>query len=317
MAEPDSLVPLTEGRELFIGLVAPLGVDLDDAMEVLKASFKGVGYETHEIRMSALLREVPSVAKSLPDPSATEDARIEGYMDAADKLRSDVGTGSVLVHLAMANMRDWRTQKTGSVRPVPHTAVVFNSLKHPDEIRALRKIYGDAFFAISIFTPTKSRIEALSRRIAKSRQSSPDEWLDVAERLVKKDAEAPSVRLGQNVEGTFPLGDFFVRGEHSSIRSEIGRLTDVLFSDPFRTPTVDECGMPRRQRCAPQTFRAKSELSSATVKEPCLPRDATRSQNLVGDFIGKATAPTEGTSRSAPIPMRSRESRSLGKCSRR
>lgn len=244
MAELDSLVPLAEGRELFVGLIAPLGVDLDDAMEVLKASFKGVGYETHEVRMSALLRGVPSIADTLPDPTATEDKRIEGYMDAADALRSRLGTGSILVHLAMAKLRDWRTEKMGSVKPVPQTVVVFNSLKHPDEVRALRKIYGDAFFAISIFTPTKARIEALCGRIAKSNQSSPDErLLEEAKRLVEKDAEAPSAELGQSVEATFPLGDVFVRGEHSCIRSEIARLTDVLFSDPFRTPTVDECGM--------------------------------------------------------------------------
>lgn len=126
---------------------------------------------------------------------------------------------------------------------MPNTAVIFNSLKHPDEVLALRKIYGEAFFAISIFTPTQARVEALSRRIAKSRHRSPDQCLPVAERLVRKDAEAPSAELGQNVEAAFPLGDVFVRGEYSCIRTEIARLTDVLFSDPFRTPTMDECGM--------------------------------------------------------------------------
>lgn len=243
MTGVDSLIPSATGRELFLGLIAPLGVDLDDALGELKASLKGVGYETHEIRMSSLLRGVPALAEQLPAENAPEDERIERLMDAADHLRGVVSTGSILVNLAMANLHDWRKAKMGSVRPVPHTAIIFNSLKHPDEVRALRKIYGEAFFAISIFTPTQSRVDALSRRIAKSRYGSPEDFRDIAERLVEKDAQAPHAELGQNVEATFPLGDVFVRGEHSCIRAEIARLTDVLFSDPFRTPTIDECGM--------------------------------------------------------------------------
>lgn len=89
----DSMVPNAEGRELFLGLVAPLGVDLDDALEVLKASLNGVGYKTHEIRMSRLLGGVPALTERLPAQDAPEDERIEGYMDAADRLRGLVGLG--------------------------------------------------------------------------------------------------------------------------------------------------------------------------------------------------------------------------------
>lgn len=240
----DSLVPLADGPELFLALIAPLGVDLDDVIEVVKGTLKGVaGYDCEVVRMSSLLQGIPAVATHLPRENAPEDERIDGYMNAADQLRASVGTGSVLVNLAMAKLEDWRTQRVGSRKPLPRTAIIFNSLKHPDEVHALRRIYGEAFFAISIFTPTQSRIKALSLRIARSRESTPEKWMEEARRLVKKDAEAPSARLGQNIEATFPLGDVFVRGEHGCVRAEIARLAEVLFADPFRTPTIEECGM--------------------------------------------------------------------------
>jgi cytidine deaminase len=259
----DSLVPVAEGPELFIGLVAPLGVDLDDAVEVLQAALKGVGYDSKEVRMSRLLRGVPTLAASLPPPDAPEDERIEQFMNAADGLRREVGTGSVLVNLAMANIEDWRRQTVGMRKPVPRTAVIFNSLKRPEEVLALRKIYGEAFFALSIFTPTPTRIEALSRRIAKSRNKTPDFCIDEAQRLVKKDADAAGPRLGQNVEGAFPLGDVFVRGEHAPIRADISRLVDVLFSDPFRTPTIDECGMFQAKAAALRSADLSRQVGAA------------------------------------------------------
>lgn len=263
MEGSSSLVPLADGPELFIGLIAPLGVELEEVVDALKAAFKGVGYECYEVRMSALLQGVPAVASQLPPASAPEDDRIEKYMNAADNLRQIVGSGAVLVNLAMAKLKDWRTSNDGAAKPVPRTVIIFNSLKHPDEVHALRKIYGEAFFAISIFTPTRARVETLSRRIARSRRATPDEYVSEAARLVEKDAEGPSAKLGQNVEGAFPLGDVFVRGEHACVRSEIARLTDVLFSDPFRTPTIDECGMFQAKAAALRSADLSRQVGAA------------------------------------------------------
>lgn len=240
----DALIPLNDGPELFIGLIAPLGVDTNAVTDALKGALAAVNYKSEVVRMSGLLKGIGSVAKTLPNENAPENERIEGYMDAADKLREQVGSGSVLVHLAMAWLQEERP-KDAKGRPGPRhrTAYIFSTLKHPDEVQALRKIYGDAFFAVSVYSPPTARVDWLKLRIAQQSGGSPEDQTEVAERLVQKDAEAPDRVLGQNVEDTFPLGDVFVRGDDPHVRQEIDRFIDILFSHPYRTPSIDECGM--------------------------------------------------------------------------
>lgn len=245
MPPQDSLVSVGDGPELFIGLVAPLGVDTDSVTDSLKGALAAVGYECSVVRMSGLLKAIAGVSETLPPDGAPEDERIDKYMDAADRLRQVAGSGSVLVHFAMAYLKQDIRPKDSEGRPSPKplTAFIFSSLKHPDEVHALRKIYGDAFFAVSVYSPPTERIELLKRRIAKTRGGATEDYNDKAVKLVRKDAEATDRDVGQNVEDTFPLGDVFVHDGSPRVRQEIDRFVDILFSHPFRTPTVDECGM--------------------------------------------------------------------------
>jgi hypothetical protein len=112
---PDALIPTAEGPELFFGLVAPLGIDLDVVHDAVSGSLAAVGYKFELIKLSGLLRGVNAIA----------DERIEGFMDAADELRSSVNAGGVLVNLAMAFLQDRRSRDDGRAKPFMRTAFVF------------------------------------------------------------------------------------------------------------------------------------------------------------------------------------------------
>jgi deoxycytidylate deaminase len=69
--------------------------------------------------------------------------------------------------------------------------------------------------------------------------------LEHADKLIQRDAEESKVEHGQRVNQTFHLADFFVKisNDHDRLRSDINRMVDLWFGNPFITPTFDEHAM--------------------------------------------------------------------------
>jgi deoxycytidylate deaminase len=123
-------------------------------------------------------------------------------------------------------------------------AYIFRSLKHPDEVRSLRAIYGPNFYLVAAYSPEEGRKSDLASRIAKSRGTplSPD--FDSAERLIERDRSEGGLAWGQNLEATFHLADFFVDVRRPQVMSDaIGRFVQLIFGHPFLTPTLEENAM--------------------------------------------------------------------------
>ena len=59
------------------------------------------------------------------------------------------------------------------------------------------------------------------------------------------DEREQGIAHGQNVEQAFPLADFFIESgvNRDDLEKEVQRLVDLIFRDPFITPTRDEMAM--------------------------------------------------------------------------
>jgi cytidine deaminase len=72
-------------------------------------------------------------------------------------------------------------------KPCNRHAYILHSLKHPDEMDTLRKVYGQALFIICAYSPRHTRLSALSDRISRSRQQYAAEIFSAtAEGLIEK-----------------------------------------------------------------------------------------------------------------------------------
>lgn len=237
---PITVTPL-EGPELFVGIVGPLGTDLGAVCDELARELAGVGYKSEIVRMSALLKSVPTFERDLGRELWFEDERIAAFQTAGDEFRRRARTGAALAHLAVAFIRDLRRERGSRDRALARTAYIFNSLKHPDEVKELRRVYGSQFVSISFYQPRTQRIEALRQRIERSRQGFGGDWRDCATKLVENDAKAEDREYGQNVGDAFPLADLFARADaRGELSTDVRRLVRVLFAEPFCTPTRDE-----------------------------------------------------------------------------
>jgi cytidine deaminase len=229
--------------ELVVGLVGASGSDLRTATKALESVLAPYGYDVVAIRLSKLMRDVSG--GDYLDGIESEEERVWRHMDAGDQLREDSGRNDAVAALGITYMSEYRSEKF-SKAPARATAFVFDSLKHPDEVETMRRIYRDRFTLISVHSPTARRLDALAERIARSHgepQSAAD-YRGQAEKIMARDEHGDEHRFGQNVREAFTLGDVYVANHpDSELQAGVSRYFRLFFGDPFLTPDRDEYAM--------------------------------------------------------------------------
>jgi cytidine deaminase len=167
-------------------------------------------------------------------------------MSAGNLIREQTKRGDAMALLAIAAIKNIRRARTGDPnKPDRKIAYVLRSLKNPEEIKTLRKVYGRGFIQVSAHSPRHLRRESLARAIARShRASETKKFLPVAETLIGRDEADRDDDFGQNVRNTFPIADVIVPAHNTdSIVENIQRFVQAFFGHEFHTPTIDELGM--------------------------------------------------------------------------
>lgn len=247
--------------EIVLGLVAPLGINIQSIEDYLIDALKYFNYQLIAKKLSESIKEISGVL-NVELKNEPEDARIDSFMTAGNKAREHFGKNYILAAIAVAGIHKSRKEgypapsiskiidtldsKIGrknvtaikelaiEKRPTPKTVYLFNSLKHPDEVQLLRNIYGEGFFLLGINSSREKRLRYLMNR----KHISQDE----AERLIARD-ESESHKTGQHVREAFHLSDFFIDIDADDDFKQIRRVLDLIFSNPYITPTKEEYAM--------------------------------------------------------------------------
>ncbi|MEW6694348.1 MAG: anti-phage dCTP deaminase [Pseudomonadota bacterium] len=211
-----------QDTELIIGIVNAVGTENRRVLDPLKDRLKGFGYSVEEIRVSSLLPK--------PSGTLTEYGRIKHYMMQGDELRKTTNNNAILAAGAAHKIREVRK---GDPKK---TAYIVNSLKHPDEVEFLRKIYGEGFYLFGIHADEARRLRYLVNDKALTQSEAAE--------LIRID-EDEKIEHGQRTRDTFHLSDFFISlGKNDDqVKNTIQRFLELLFSNPFRNPTFDEFAM--------------------------------------------------------------------------
>ncbi|CAM2066709.1 CMP/dCMP-type deaminase domain-containing protein [Sulfidibacter corallicola] len=225
--------PQYSDSELIIGLVGAIGTPLDLVCDLIKGFLKVFQYQVETIKVSNQIIETLTDAK-IPD-GAFE--RANALMNEGNKLREKSGDNSILALAAAARIYDTResSEDDNGVTPKKRTATIINSLKHHYEIERLRNIYHPGVFIFGVYSCETDRIQRLIRKGMHE---------DQAEKLIRRD-EAESKKHGQQVRAAFHLSDFFIsfNSNLNYLEAQISRILDLIFGNPFVTPTFDEYSM--------------------------------------------------------------------------
>lgn len=208
--------------ELVVGFVNAVGTEYKRVIEPLKDRLQGFGYKVEEIRVSSLLQA--------PKGTQSEYQRIKHYMEQGDQLRDNAKNNAILAAGVVAEIKKKRTGNPSK------TAYIVNSLKHPDEVEFLRKVYADGFFLIGIHADEKRRHGYLVNDKSMNQQQASE--------LIKTD-EDENLSHGQRTRDTYHLADFFINlGKNDDqVKNTIQRFLELIFSNPYRNPTFDEFAM--------------------------------------------------------------------------
>lgn len=217
--------------EFVFGLVAAVGTDLEGFGNLLRDHLKGFQYTAKPTRLSSFLDELPQGWLETTLHSSPEFKRISSHMDAGNEVRRRYSRGDALALHAVSTIRKQRQQRGDG--PLASTVHVLNSLKHPDEVQALRRIYGPGFFLIALHSHEEDRLAHLAGR----KHVPPPR----ARELVARD-QSEEQKLGQRTRDTFQLADVFIESGPKQ-EEQLKRFLELLFGNPHITPTLDEHAM--------------------------------------------------------------------------
>ncbi|WGX97157.1 anti-phage dCTP deaminase [Nocardioides sp. L-11A] len=253
-APEDSITPLFKGRrvdrgEVVVGLVGAMGTDLDQICTELGAAFVSVAYRVEHVRVSSLIDDFMASEK-IDIPVTEKRTKIDRLMDQGDALRDGLNHGAAAAVLAVGRIAHSRAVAAAADGTDPdeerqNVATVIRQLKHPQEVDALRSIYGPRFALLGVWSTEEQREAAVERRLQSQHPGMTEEWYaHHIRRLMVRDEKDASRQFGQRVRETYELADAFVTvtpGHDSA--SEVARFVRLLFGSYFETPTADEHAM--------------------------------------------------------------------------
>lgn len=250
--------------ELVFGLIGPAGTDLKFIFKTLKKCLEDVGYRVpkQEIRLSSLIEEfLEANYGDLP-----EGERVNSLMTAGTTIREKSENGGAVAWLGISGIAAVRESEFNNT--TSQNAYILHSLKHPEEIEALRTIYGKGFFAISAYSPREVRVTALANRITKSKHLDSKGSRAQAEALIERDELEEGKKFGQNVKDAFPQADLFVdTSDKTQLQLIIKRFVEAIFEYPYHSPTKDEYGMYLAKSAALRSCDLARQVGAAILTE--------------------------------------------------
>lgn len=160
-----------QDSEIVIGLVGAVGVDLNQVIDNLKDQFNFFSYN---IKMIKISEHVISVLSSEFDAPPKRCDRVNYLIEKGNTLREKTKDNAFMAKAVAANISFYRNinkKKAKKDNPLGRVAFIISSLKTPDEVHELRKIYSDGFFLIGVYSSESLRLSELTKKKYDRRRS--------------------------------------------------------------------------------------------------------------------------------------------------
>jgi deoxycytidylate deaminase len=256
----------SESWELVVGLVSPIGTDVDAVYGILTRQLAQLACSHEKVHIAELLHEFESWNALT---HGGEQERYEGHIAAANRLCKETGLPDALARLAVGAIRKSRKVTTGlSTEISPRRVYVLRSLKRPAEVTLLRQIYGASFLLIACHAPRPLRVTRLAESFLDSLGSTePLMVRAAAEELVSRD-DFEGLAHGQNVRATFPQADLFVNAaDLGATERAVGRFLALILGHYYTTPRVDEYCMYHAQGAALRSADLSRQVGAVIASE--------------------------------------------------
>jgi deoxycytidylate deaminase len=273
-SKPDINVATLQDVELFFAFVGPMGTNSEAAYKALEKALSDWKYSLEVIKLSDLVKGKPVFGNFVDNMPV--DEHYQAAIKAGNKARERLNSYDALAQMAVVELaarRKQLLQKHGAgsskVKLPLRQAYLFRSLKRREEIETLRRIYGTAFFVISIHAHRDARRDRLAKRIKLSHKEPNfrDKEIQRAEMLLNMD-EYESIQFGQRVRDAFPEADFFTSSDAAEdLRESIGRFVSTIFKKSFVTPSRSELAMSQARAAAMRSADLSRQIGAVIATQ--------------------------------------------------
>lgn len=269
----DKILEEVNHPELVFGLVGPIGVNMDDVQNSLHEALLQVGYDAACIHLTKSLQKYQAKVRDV-----SGQTEYEVKISTANSFCRAAEDGAAMAALAILEIKSARLDHNKEVRrlpdeqidtAIPKRAYIIRQLKRKDEIKLLRRVYGDKFIQISISLPKELRVENLIKRMAVDHpHMKQSECERNARKLIEIDEDEDGDDYGQQVGEIFHLGDFFVRSDDiRSLNQNLQGFIRALFGDNRVSPTKDEFGAYMASTAALRSADLSRQVGSAILSD--------------------------------------------------
>lgn len=233
---------------MVVGFSGAIGCGMNFAVDAARRLLEGFGYAVVHVKLSQFIEGL--LTKKLVqnwDIKYDSRNRYERLQLAGNKLRN-TRSADFLAELAIAAISNDRVEReaakpenkgvdvaVGAIVP-GRVAYLVDQLKHPQEVRLLRRVYGNLFYLVGVLASEGQRTENLRKKNIAGGEVGP---------IIERDKQDEEEH-GQQLDKTLRLADFFLRNNrHSdkSIEKPLRRFFSLVHGETARTPTKDEYAM--------------------------------------------------------------------------
>ena len=226
--------------EIVIGFVGAVGAGVSTTVKMLADILKEeYDYDVQVVKVSELIRDNAGKTEN-SQMSISGATRITDLQRIGTDLRNSFGedylAAKAVELIALSRAEDGYEDGTSSQPKALRRATIIDSIKHQEETRVLRRVYGDLYWQFTVFAPENVRETRL-------RDMGVEKTL-LSGIFTRDDNDQND--HGQKVSKTAALSDFFLRNDHENterLKSVLDRFMSLMFNTAVNTPTSFEAGM--------------------------------------------------------------------------
>lgn len=227
----------TQRREAFIGLIAPIGVNIDAVVGALSEALRGIYYATNPIRLTELINENRG---RYDTDHKNEFERYQKFIKAGDLLCEHSERNDLFALYGVGKLNSIYHDRTQSL---PSDVVhIFRQLKRTEEITTLRSVFGTNILMVACHAKRSSRVTYLSSKILSSTRGLSRSELEAQSlEIIAIDENEKDNAHGQRVVDCFAHADFVLDcTTNVSLAESASRFVETFFGSPFVSPSTDE-----------------------------------------------------------------------------
>jgi deoxycytidylate deaminase len=227
-----------ERREVFFGLIAPIGINLDAVELTLSKSLERVNYKANNIRLTTIFAELGTKYEV---KYTDEYDRYAKLIKAGDSLCKDAGRNDILALYGIEYLKLYQSRETNDEIP-EQVAHIFRQIKRPEEIITLKEVFGRNAMFISCYSSKENRKDYLVKKLLKTNRGiNKTELESMALKIMSIDENEKDMPSGQRVMECYQHADFVLDcTDLSTLTRSADRLIDIYFGHPFISPSKDE-----------------------------------------------------------------------------